>query len=119
MASSKKVTGKDLQVKPTKIVLQGREFELNFDLNAMSELEDKYDTIQNAIVELKKKKLSAVRTFVYACLKSSDESLTEHEVGKLIDINSFPIVEKAITNLMNDAMEESESEDIEEQKEKN
>ena len=107
--NSKKISGKDLQVKPTKITLQGKDYELNFDLNAMAELEDKYDTIQNAIVELKKKKLSAVRTFVYACLKSSDESLTEYEVGRLVDINSFTAVEQAITNLMSEAVEESES----------
>lgn len=116
MTNVKKTKGKDLQIKPTKISLQGKDYELTFDLNAMAELEDKYDTIQNAIVELKKKKLSAVRTFVYACLKSNDETLSEHEVGKLVDINSFVAVEKAITNLMSEAIEENELED---QKEKN
>lgn len=116
MATTKKTKGKDLQINPTKIILQGKEYELTFDLNAMAELEDKYDTIQNAILELKKKKLSAVRTFVYACLKSNEETLTEHEVGKLVDINSFADVEKAITNLMSDAIEENETDD---KKEKN
>ena len=116
MATIKKTKGKDLQIKPTKILLQGKEYELTFDLNAMAELEEKYDTIQNAIVELKKKKLSAVRAFVYACLKSNDETLSEHEVGKLVDINSFADVEKAITSLMSESIEENELED---QKEKN
>lgn len=110
MATQKKLKGKDLQIKPTKIMLQGKEYELTFDLNAMAVLEDKYDTIQSAIIELKKKKLSAVRTFVYACLKSNEEALTEHEVGRLVDINSFADVEKAITNLMSDAIEENDSE---------
>ena len=118
MASTKKVTGKDLKVIPTTINLKGKNYELNFDLNAMAELEDKYDTIQNAIVELKKKKLSAVRAFVYACLKSSDENLTEYEVGRLVDINSFNAVEKAITHLMSEAIDES-SEKSEDQEEKN
>lgn len=49
-------------------------------------------------------------------LTSNEETLTEHEVGKLVDINSFADVEKAITNLMSDAIEENEPE---EQKEKN
>ena len=114
MTNVKKTKGKDLQIKPTKISLQGKDYELTFDLNAMAELEDKYDTIQNAIVELKKKKLSAVRTFVYACLKSNEEALTEHEVGRLVDINSFADVERAITNLMSDAIEENDPEDSKE-----
>ena len=54
----------------------------------------------------KKKKLSAVKAFVFACLKSNAEELTEHEVGKLIDINNFGKVETAITSLMNEAIEE-------------
>ncbi len=111
MSTTKKTKGKDLQINPTKILLQGKKYELTFDLNAMAVLEDKYDTIQNAITELKKKKLSAVRAFVYACLKSNEETLTEHEVGKLVDINTFTIVEKAITSLMSDAIEENETED--------
>lgn len=115
----KRVTGKDLQPQSTKIELKGRTYEMNFDLNAMAELEDIFGTLQIAIAELKKKKLKAVRSFLYAVLKSTDESLTEFEVGKLIDMNNFTSIEKAITKLINNAFEEDENDDKETSQSKN
>ena len=115
----KRVTGKDLQPQSTKIELKGRTYEMNFDLNAMAELEDIFGTLQIAIAELKKKKLKAVRSFLYAVLKSTDESLTEFEVGKLIDMNNFTYIEKAITKLINNAFEEDENDDKETSQSKN
>jgi len=109
----RRITGKDLQVQTTKIELKGRTYEMNFDLNAMAELEDIFGTLQIAIAELKKKKLKAVRSFLYAVLKSTDETLTEFEVGKLIDMNNFTSIEKAITKLINNAFEEDENDDKE------
>lgn len=115
----KRTTGKDLQVQTTTIELKGRKYEMNFDLNAMAELEDIFGTLQIAIAELKKKKLKAVRSFLYAVLKSTDESLTEFEVGKLIDMNNFTTIEKAITKLINNAFEEDENDDKETSQSKN
>lgn len=115
----RRITGKDLQVQTTKIELKGRTYEMNFDLNAMAELEDIFGTLQIAIAELKKKKLKAVRSFLYAVLKSTDETLTEFEVGKLIDMNNFTTIEKAITKLINNAFEEDENDDKETSQSKN
>ena len=115
----KRVTGKDLQPQSTKIELKGRTYEMNFDLNAMAELEDIFGTLQIAIAELKKKKLKAVRSFLYAVLKSTDESLTEFEVGKLIDMNNFTSIEKSIKKLINNAFEEDENDDKETSQSKN
>ena len=115
----KRITGKDLQIQTTTIELKGRKYEMNFDLNAMAELEDIFGTLQIAIAELKKKKLKAVRSFLYAVLKSTDESLTEFEVGKLIDMNNFTTIEKAITKLINNAFEEDENDDKETSQSKN
>lgn len=115
----RRTTGKDLQVQTTTIELKGRKYEMNFDLNAMAELEDIFGTLQIAIAELKKKKLKAVRSFLYAVLKSTDESLTEFEVGKLIDMNNFTTIEKAITKLINNAFEEDENDDKETSQSKN
>ena len=107
----KRVTGKDLQPQVTTIELKGRKYVMNFDLNAMAELEDIFGSLRIAIAELKQKKLKAVRSFLYAVLKSSDESLTEFEFGKLIDMNNFTTIEKAITNLINNAFEEDENDE--------
>ena len=115
----RRTTGKDLQIQTTTIELKGRKYEMNFDLNAMAELEDIFGTLQIAIAELKKKKLKAVRSFLYAVLKSTDESLTEFEVGKLIDMNNFTTIEKVITKLINNAFEEDENDDKETSQSKN
>ena len=104
--------GKDLQNNEIIIELKGKRYSLNFDLNAMAELEDKYGSMNAAIKELKSKKMSAVRTFLYAVLKSSDEQLTEFEVGKLIDMNNFNKLEKALTKLINTAFEEDEDKKV-------
>ena len=109
----KRVAGKDLQPQITTIELKGKKYALNFDLNAMAELEDIFGSLQIAIAELKKKKLKAVRSFLYAVLKSSDEDLSEFEVGKLIDMNNFTSIEKAITKLINNAFEEDGNDDKE------
>lgn len=109
----KRVTGKDLQVQSTVIELKGKKYDMNFDLNAMAELEDIFGSLQIAIAELKKKKLKAVRSFLYAVLKSTDESLTEFEVGRLIDMNNFTLIEKSITKLINNAFEEGEEDEKE------
>lgn len=109
----KRVIGKDLQVQTTTIELKGKKYEMNFDLNAMAELEDIFGSLQIAIAELKKKKLKAVRSFLYAVLKSTDESLTEFEVGRLIDMNNFTTIERAITKLINNAFEEGEEDEKE------
>lgn len=109
----KRVTGKDLQAQSTTIELKGKKYDMNFDLNAMAELEDIFGSLQVAIAELKKKKLKAVRSFLYAVLKSTDESLTEFEVGRLIDMNNFTTIERAITKLINNAFEEGEEDEKE------
>lgn len=109
----KRVTGKDLQTQSTTIELKGKKYDMNFDLNAMAELEDIFGSLQIAIAELKKKKLKAVRSFLYAVLKSTDESLTEFEVGRLIDMNNFTTIERSITKLINNAFEEGEEDEKE------
>lgn len=108
-----RISGKDLQPQITTIELKGKKYEMNFDLNAMAELEDIFGNLRVAIAELKQKKLKAVRSFLYAVLKSSDESLTEFEVGKLIDMNNFTKIEKAITTLINNAFEEDRNDEKE------
>ncbi len=112
-SGQKRVSGKDLQPQITSIVLKGKKYMMNFDLNAMAELEDIFGSLRIAITQLKQRKLKAVRSFLYAVLKSSDESLTEFEVGKLIDMNNFNDIEKAITKLINNAFEEDGNDDKE------
>ena len=62
------VKGKDLKNEIINIQLKGKQYSLNFDLNAMAELEEKYGSLNIAIGELKKKK----RLYLKPCRKNGD-----------------------------------------------
>lgn len=78
---------KDVKSKPVKITLtDGIERTLRFTLNAMAELEDKYGSVDAAFKALDNGSVKAVRFILWAGLMHEDESLTEQQVGNLIDM---------------------------------
>lgn len=78
---------KDVKSKPVKITLSdGIERELKFTLNAMAELEDKYGSVEEAFKQLDSNSIKAIRFILWAGLIWEDDSLTERQVGNLIDI---------------------------------
>lgn len=78
---------KDIKSKEVKITLNdGVERTLKFDLNAMAELEDKYGTVDAAFEQLDKNSIKALRFILWAGLVHEDASLTEMQVGSLIDM---------------------------------
>lgn len=78
---------KDVKSKPVKITLtDGKERTLRFTLNAMAELEERYGSVEAAFEALDKGSIKAVRFILWAGLMHEDESLTEQQVGNLIDI---------------------------------
>ena len=64
----------------------GVEREIRFTLNAMAELEDRYGSVDAAFKALDEGSIKAARCVLWAGLLDGDESLTEQQVGKLIDI---------------------------------
>ena len=65
----------------------GVEREIRFTLNAMAELEDRYGTVDAAFSALDAGSIKAARCILWAgMLDTTDEPLTEQQVGKLIDI---------------------------------
>lgn len=64
----------------------GVEREIRFTLNAMAELEDRYGSVDAAFKALDSGSIKAARCVLWAGLLDSDETLTEQQVGKLIDI---------------------------------
>lgn len=78
---------KDVKSKDIKITLSdGVERTIKFDLNAMAELEDKYGSVEAAFELLDKNSIKALRFILWAGLIHEDESLTEKQVGSLIDM---------------------------------
>lgn len=79
---------KDMKAKDVKLTLSdGVERTLKYDLNAMAEMEDRYGTVEDAFKALDTNSIKAVRFILWAGLIHEDESLTERQVGSLIDMN--------------------------------
>jgi ATP-dependent protease HslVU (ClpYQ) ATPase subunit len=81
---------------------------LIFDLNALCELEEKYGTMDNAMQELYKGSMKAVRYMLYLALQNEDEALTEKSVGKLINLNNIDNVSKALSTAMGVSLPEND-----------
>lgn len=78
---------KDVKSKKKTITLMdGVERTLCYDLNAMAEMEDKYGTVDDAFKALEGNSIKAVRFMLWAGLVHDDPSLTEQQVGSLIDV---------------------------------
>lgn len=73
--------------KAVKITLNdGVERELKFTLNAMADLEDKFGSVEAAFAEVDKGSIKALRFILWCGLAHADETLTERQVGNLIDM---------------------------------
>lgn len=81
---------KDVKANPMMITLNdGVEREILFTLNAMAELEERYGTVEAAFEALESNSFKAIRCVLWAGLLHSDESLTEKQVGNLIDVRNM------------------------------
>lgn len=66
----------------------GVERPFTFDMNAMAELEERYGSVEAAFALVQdKNSIKALRTILWAGLATADETLTEKQVGALIDVN--------------------------------
>jgi|WetSurMetagenome_2_1015567.scaffolds.fasta_scaffold811549_1 hypothetical protein len=75
-----------VQHKPVKITLNdGVEREINFTLNAMAFLEERYGSVDEAFALLDKHSIKALRCILWAGLHKTSPDLTEEQVGDLID----------------------------------
>lgn len=78
---------KDMKANDVKLTLNdGVERTLKYDLNAMAELEDRYGSVDAAFEALDSNSIKAVRCVLWAGLLHEDPTLTEQQVGSLIDI---------------------------------
>lgn len=106
MANLKQVRRNKIKV----VLSDGVERELKFSLNAMADLEDKYGTVDNAFKELEEGHITAVRYILWAALRDDDESLTERQVGGLIELSSIGDIMKAMNSAATGDMPEPEKE---------
>lgn len=89
----------------------GVEREIRFTLNAMAELEDRYGSVDAAFKALDSGSIKAARCVLWAGLLDSDESLTEQQVGKLIDIQLMNQLMEDLGAALGDDMPEKDEAD--------
>ena len=82
----------------------GVEREVRFTLNAMAELEDRYGSVDAAMAALDANSFKAVRCALWAGLLYGDDSLTEKQVGDLIDIGCLGDIMNTLSEAMSEDM---------------
>ena len=96
--------GMDLKTKTVKVNILGSERNLRFDMNTFCELEEIYGDLNAAFDALSSMKLKAVRAFVYAALKSEDESISLAQVGKGLGIEDLEMLATALSDALTSSM---------------
>lgn len=90
--------------KKTITLSDGIEREVRFTLNAMAELEERYGSVEKAFEALDSNSIKAARFILWAGLMDSDDTLTEQQVGKLIDINTIHDIMDSVGSALTDDM---------------
>lgn len=88
-------------------LLDGKERTLRYTLNAMTELEDRYGSVEEAFKQLEEGRIKAVRCVLWAGLIHEDPTLTELEVGNLIDMRYMSDLMNSMNNAIDNDMPES------------
>lgn len=85
---------------------------LKFDLNALIELEDRYDTIEKALNAISgNPKIKDIRYILYVALIHEDEELTEKQAGKLVNLHNLEEVVEALGNAVTGVLPEVSEEE--------
>ena len=82
----------------------GVEREIRFTLNALAELEERYGSVDAAFAALDNNSIKALRCVLWAALQYSDDSLTERQVGNLIDLGCARDIMDTLGEALSEAM---------------
>lgn len=98
---------------------------LRFDLNAFAELEEVYDSVDDALKAMEKGRLKAVRAVLWAGLVHEDEDLTLKDVGRFVTLDTFGDLAKTLGEAIKKGMprqdpngESTQPNELEQQEEK-
>lgn len=95
------------EVKPLKVsIVLDKERHLLYDLNAFSEMDEKFGSVGEALKSLEAGKISTLRAILWCGLLHEDENLTEKQVGAMIGLNDLERVTQALGLAITGAMPE-------------
>lgn len=96
---------KSVKEEERSIVLKdGNSYKICFDLNALAELEDAYGTVEKAFKAMEDGSFKAIRKVLWAGLSNNDPTLTEKQVGSLIDVKSLQEISETLSLANEDSM---------------
>jgi len=127
---------KNVRVKPVKIEIDGKNYEVKYDFNAFIELEEIYGSIEEAMesmqgeiilgkdgkpiivkdeedndVEKRKFSLKAMRDFLWAGMLFGNTKIAKREVGKLLEFGNFQYVVTEMMSAITGALPEKVDEE--------
>lgn len=86
--------------------------QLKYTLNAFAEMEERYGSVDEAVKAMEKGSIKAIRFMLWAGLIHEDKSLTEEQVGDLIDIADMQeIADKMNLTMSGDLPQREEASD--------
>jgi hypothetical protein len=99
------------------LMLDGKEYTLRMDLNALSDFESMTgkSIMRGGLTDINNLELSDARGLLWACMVQDDESLTIRQVGRMIHMGNLgeitEVIQKLVAGAMPDTQEEAEGSD--------
>lgn len=114
------MTGADLRDGSRAVTLNGKEYHLEYDMNAMCDIEEKYGTFDAAMEKMSAMDGSGavmkdLRYMFWKALQHSEPEMTEQQAGQMITMHNLSDVMTAV----NAAMSTSQPDPVEDGDEKN
>lgn len=89
----------DVRTKKIPIVLD-KPRNLVVDLNVFADLEEIYGSHEAGLEAIKSGSFKAARTFLWLCLRHEDETLTEKQVGAMVNTDNIQKLADIIEDLL-------------------
>lgn len=86
---------------PVYIELGGEQKQLKYTLNSFAEMEDRYGSVDEALKAMEKGSIKAVRFMLWVGLIHADDTITEKQVGALIELNDLNELSEKMNQTMN------------------
>lgn len=97
----------DVKVKPVELELGGKVFQIEFNLNVLAEIQERYSSVTSIAEEIKK--LKELKWIVSSLINGSEnEEVNEKWVGIQISLNNLNYVVEKVTEAFNQSMPQNE-----------
>jgi hypothetical protein len=107
------VKAKDLKKSSHSIILQGKEYKLAFDMNAIGLLEEFYSDVTVGLEEVMNGTVKSSQVLLWSMINSGleeDEFMTLKQVGSLVEYKDFQPTMKQVVDVFIESMKSDEQE---------